>query len=159
MAAYVQRVREATKLSKHFTITHIPWLENRQADTLSKLASWSDDGKPKNIQWETMTERSIDLHEALWLDRSPTWIEPICAYLTDGMMPSYPKEADKVKKRSNWFILFQGILYERSFARPLLRCVTPEEGRRVLEELYEGICSTHAGGRALAIMAIRTGYY
>jgi len=37
--------------------------------------------------------------------------------------------------------------------------VTPEEGRRVLEELHEGICNTHAGGRALAITAIQTGYY
>jgi len=53
MAAYVRRVQEATKLLKHFTITHIPWLENQQADALSKLASLSNDGKPENIQWET----------------------------------------------------------------------------------------------------------
>jgi len=29
MAAYVRQVREATKLLKHFVITHIPRLENR----------------------------------------------------------------------------------------------------------------------------------
>ena len=44
MAAYVRRVREATKLLKHFAIAHIPRSENRQADALSKLASSSDDG-------------------------------------------------------------------------------------------------------------------
>jgi len=49
MAAYVRRVWEATKLLKHFTITHIPRSENRQTDALSKLASSSEDGKPKNI--------------------------------------------------------------------------------------------------------------
>jgi len=49
MAAYVRWVREVTKLLKHFAITHIPHLENQQADALSKLASSSDDGKPKNI--------------------------------------------------------------------------------------------------------------
>jgi len=101
MAAYVRRVREATKLLKHFTIMHIPHLENRQANALSKLASSSDDGKPKNIQWETLTERSIDPHDLFCLDRSSTWMEPIRAYLTDGTLPSDPKEADKVKKRSN----------------------------------------------------------
>ena len=72
MVAYVRRVREATKLLKHFSIALIPRSENRQADALSKLASSSDDGKPKNIQWETLTEMSIDLHEVLWLDRSQT---------------------------------------------------------------------------------------
>ena len=29
----------------------------------------------------------------------------------------------------------------------------------MLEELHKGICSSHAGGHALAVMAIRTGYY
>jgi len=55
MAAYVRRVSEATKLLKHFSIAHIPRSENRHADALSKLASSSDDSKPKNIQWETLT--------------------------------------------------------------------------------------------------------
>jgi len=159
MTAYVQRVREAMGLLKHFSITHIPRSENRQADALSKLASSSDDGKPKNIQWATLTHRSIDLHEVLWLDRSPTWMEPIRAYLADGTLPTDAKEAEKVKKRSNWFILYEGILYKRSFARPLLRCVTPADGQRILEELHQGICSSHAGGRALAVTTIRTGYY
>jgi len=68
MGVYVRRVREATKLLKHFSITHILRSENQQADALSKLATSSDDGKPKNIQWETLTKRSINLHEVLWLD-------------------------------------------------------------------------------------------
>ena len=72
MAAYLWRVWEASKLLKHFAIAHIPHSENRQADALSKLTSSFEDGKPKNIQWETLTERSIDLHEVLWLDRSST---------------------------------------------------------------------------------------
>jgi len=69
-------------------------LENRQAGALSKLATSSDDGKPKNIQWETLMERSMDLHEVLWLDRSSTWMDPIRAYLTDGTLPADSKEAD-----------------------------------------------------------------
>ena len=80
-------------------------------------------------------------------------------YLTNGTLPSDSKEVVKVKKRSNWFILYEGILYKRSFARPLLRCVTPEDGKKILEELHEGVCSTHVGGRALAVTAIRMGCY
>ena len=151
MAAYVRRVREATGLLKHFSITHIPHSENRQADALSNIASSADGRKPKNIQRETLTERSIDLHEVLWLDRRPTWMEPIRADLANGTLPADAKEAEKVKKTSNWFILYKGILYKRSFAWT--------DGKRILEELHQGICSSHAGDRALAITDIQTGYY
>jgi len=154
MATYVRPVWEATKLLKHFVITYVPRSDNRQADALSKLASSSDDGKPKNIQWETLTERSIDLLEVLWLDRSSTWMDPIRTYLVDGILLVDLKEADRVKQRSNWCILYEGILYKRSFASPLLRCMTLEEGKKILEELHEGVCNTHTGGQTLAMMAI-----
>jgi len=52
-------------------------------------------------------------------------MESIRAYLTNGTLLADAKEAEKVKKRSNWFILYEGILYKQSFARPLLWCVTP----------------------------------
>jgi len=104
-------------------------------------------------------ERSIDPHEVLWLDRRSAWMNPIHAYLTDGTLPADPKEADHVRQRSNWLILYEGKLYKRSFSRPLLRCATPEMGKKILEELYEGICNSHIGGRALAVTAIRTRYY
>ena len=49
MVAYFRLIWEATRLLKHFIITHVPWWENCQVDTLSKLASSSEDGKPMNI--------------------------------------------------------------------------------------------------------------
>ena len=100
---------------RHFTITHIPRSENWQADAMSKLASSFDDGRLKNVQWDTLTKRSVDLHEVIWLDRSPTWMEPIRAYLADGTLPTDSREAEKIKRRSNWFVLYEGILYKRSF--------------------------------------------
>ena len=78
----------------------------------------------------------------------------IHAYLTDGTLPPDPKEADKVKKRLNWFILYEGILYKRSFTRPLLCCMTPEDGKKILEELHKGMCSTHVGGCTVAVTTI-----
>jgi len=47
-------------------------------------------------------------------------MDPIRTYLANGTLPADPKEADPVKHRSNWFILYEGILYKRSFAQPLL---------------------------------------
>jgi len=97
MAAYARWVREATKLLKDFVITYIPRSQNRQADPPSKLASLYDDGKPKNIQWETLMERSIDPHEVLWLGSSSIWMDPVCAYLADSTLLADQKEVDQVK--------------------------------------------------------------
>ena len=63
-------------------------------------------------------------------------MDPIRVYLTDDTLPPDPKEADRVKTRPIWFILYEGILYRRSFAQPLLRCVTPEDRKKILEELH-----------------------
>lgn len=35
----------------------------------------------------------------------------------------------------------------------------PGNGKKIVEELHEGICSSHIGGHALAVIVIRTGYY
>jgi len=86
-------------------------------------------------------------------------MDPMRAYLTDSILPADPKEANRVRQRSNWFVLYERILYKRSFAWPLLRYVTLEMEKKKLEELHEGVYSSHIGGHALAVMTIRTGYY
>ena len=64
-----------------------------------------------------------------------------------------PKETSKLVHTIQW------ILYKRSYACPLLRCVTLDVGKKIMEELYEGVCSSYIGGRALVVTAIRIGYY
>lgn len=56
------------------------------------------------------------------------------------------RKADQVKKRAEWFILYDRILHKHSYACLLLICVTPKLG-------------SHIGGWALAIMALLAGYY
>jgi len=47
-------------------------------------------------------------------------MDPIRAYLDDSTLLVDPKEVDIVKKRSNWFILYEGILYKSSLS---LSCI------------------------------------
>ena len=86
-------------------------------------------------------------------------MDRIRVYLADGMLPTEVKEAEQVKKRANWFLLYDEILYECSYTQLLLRCVTPEMGQKVLEEIHEGVCNSHIGSRVLAVATIRIGYY
>jgi len=159
MATYLSKVKERAKCFKKFEIKHVPRSENWQADALSKLASSSPDGHPKNIQWEILHQPSVAPEAVALVDRSETWMDPLVSYLRDGTLPSNPRDASRVRKKAQWFTLYEGILYKKAFVQPLLRCTTPDEGRKILEEIHEGECGAHIGGRTLAAKALRTGYY
>jgi len=51
-----------------------------------------------------------------WVDRSDTWMNPLVNYLQDGTLPLDPKDANCIKKKSQWFSLYEGVLYNRAFA-------------------------------------------
>jgi len=49
-------------------------------------------------------------------------------------------------------------LYKRSFSGPYLLCIHLEASELLLEELHEGICGSHTGGRSLSHKALTQGY-
>ena len=153
MMAYLALVNERASTFKMFEIKHVPRSENRQADALSKLASSSSDRHPKNIWWAVLHQPTITPETVAWVDRSNTWMDPLVSYLRDGTLPPDPKDANRIEK-AQCFTLYEGILYKKAFSHPLLRCTTPDEGRKILEEIHEGECGAHIGGRTLAAKAL-----
>jgi hypothetical protein len=57
------------------------------------------------------------------------------------------------------FTLVNGMLYKRGFTLPLLKCVSPEEGNYILQEIHERVCGNHSRARVLTHKAIRAGFY
>ncbi|KAK3009884.1 hypothetical protein RJ639_011692 [Escallonia herrerae] len=57
------------------------------------------------------------------------------------------------------YALVEGTLYKKSFSLPYLRCLRPSESLYALQEVHEGICGQHLGGRTLAQKILRQGYY
>jgi hypothetical protein len=57
------------------------------------------------------------------------------------------------------FYLDREILYKRSFNRTLLRCLNEADARNVLQEVHEGICSTHTSGHIMARKIQTVGYF
>ena len=84
---------------------------------------------------------------------------PIIEYLRDGSLPSDNDEAKKVRFRSSRYLIINNHLYRRSHSMPYLRCLGPAESREAIQEVHEGICGHHPGGRAMAHKLIRLGYY
>ncbi|XP_056691833.1 uncharacterized protein [Spinacia oleracea] len=163
MIKYMQAMRQEIEHLKSFEAKQIPRTENNQADTLSKLADSASCDTPRHVFWEVKEKRSIQQELCAPVlaipDRSSTWMDAIIAYKIDGTLPNDSSLAAKIKKKISWFEWWNGVLYKKSFSRPLLRCVTPEKGKGILDDLHQGLCSSHIGGRALAEKALRTGYY
>ena len=71
----------------------------------------------------------------------------------------HKSKAEKIcRKASRFWLSEDEKLYKCSFSGPYLLCVHPEGTEQLLEELLEGICGCHTGGRSLTHRALTQGY-
>ena len=90
----------------------------------------------------------------------PSWMDSITQFLKEDILPEAKIEADKIRRKAtSYWLLEDNKLYRRSFSRPYLLCVHPEQTESLLEEMREGICGSHTGGKSLAHRAITQGYW
>ena len=89
----------------------------------------------------------------------PSWMDPILNYLRDGSLPPDRKEARSIIYKAVNYTIIDGVLYKRGFSFSLLRCLRPEEGLRVLEDLHTSECSNHVKSLSLYIQVTRVGYF
>ena len=81
-------------------------------------------------------------------------------FFEEDILPEDKSEADKVRRKAPRFWLSENQkMYKRSFSGPYLLCIHPEVVELVLEELHEGICESHTGGRSLSHRALTQGYW
>ena len=86
-------------------------------------------------------------------------MDPIAQYINTGELPNEKDKAHKIQVQSARLSLINGQLFKRSLDGPYLKCLTTEHGQYVLDELHEGICGNHPGGRTLAHITHTQGYY
>ncbi|XP_068477029.1 uncharacterized protein [Phaseolus vulgaris] len=70
-----------------------------------------------------------------------------------------PTEAKTVKRNVKKYTLIDGKLFCHGYTHAILTGVSGDQCTRIMEELHEGICRSHDGGRALSLKVIRVGYY
>ena len=87
-------------------------------------------------------------------------MDPIISFLKEDTLPSDKLEAEKIRQKAPRFWLSEDQkLYKCSFSGPFLLCVYLETLELLLEELHEGICESHTGGRSLSHRAITQNYW
>ncbi|GKA32756.1 reverse transcriptase domain-containing protein [Tanacetum coccineum] len=161
MICYLEKVKALTGGFKAFIIKQIPRSENKKANALSKIASTSFAHLNKQVLVEELKEKSISEVEVLTVveEEGDTWMTPIYKYLAEETLPAVMKKARAIRRKSWWFAVINGILYNKSFLDPWLRCVGPLQANYVLKEIHEGSCSMHVGTRSVVAKAMRTSYY
>ncbi|XP_021303784.1 uncharacterized protein LOC110430432 [Sorghum bicolor] len=92
-------------------------------------------------------------------DDSPDWRYPLLQRLVDGTLPSDQAEARRVARRAKTFLLLGREMYKRSPSGILMRCISRQEGIKLLEDIHSGACGHHAAPRTLVGNAFRQGFY
>jgi hypothetical protein len=69
-------------------------------------------------------------------------------------------EATRILRRSKGYVLVGGNLYKRGSASDIvMKCVSKEEGKEILQEIHKGVCGNHAASRILVSKAFRSSFY
>ena len=103
------------------------------------------------------TSQEVMMIEADW---HTTFID----YIKDKVLPPGIKkddaEAIRIMRRSKNYVLVDNKLYKRGAGLGILmKCVTSEEGKGILQEAHEGTCGNHAASRTLVGKVFRSGFY
>ncbi|XP_061998892.1 uncharacterized protein LOC133716187 [Rosa rugosa] len=149
-------------LTNH-TIALIPRAQNSKADVVARLATSPPNTNMGDLKLEILDKPSIDKpFSEIFLtesERPPSWMDQFIDYLSKGIEPQDKTIATRLRRRATLYTVREGKLYRKGRSFPLLKCISLEEGHRVLLLLHSGVCGNHAGARNLAFKALRTGYY
>ena len=161
MQEYLCQIRIIQEKFEVFDLSHIPRSGNTHADSLATLATSSAQDLPRVVLVENLcTHTSVHhgnprIHQ---IKLGPSWMDSISLFLKKDVLPEEKFEADKVRRKTPRFWLSEDRkLYKRSFSSPYLLCVHPEASESLLEELHEGVCGSHTGGRSLSHRALTQG--
>ncbi|KAA3479531.1 RNA-directed DNA polymerase (Reverse transcriptase), Ribonuclease H [Gossypium australe] len=162
---YRKLVLELIKEFDNIIFCYHPREKNQMADALATLASMikvnkQEDVKPIQMSIYEAPAHCYNIDEKEEKDDHP-WYHDILQYVKNRKYPDQATEKDKrmLKRLASDYVLDGEILYKRRKDHVLLRCVDVVEANKILEEVHEGVCGTHANGFIIARQIMRFGYY
>ena len=98
------------------------------------------------------------LHIEKEVDGKP-WYYDVLQYVKDRQYPDHASENDKriLRRLAMGFLIDGEVLYKKGKDQILLRCVDSSEANRIVEEIHERVCGTHANGHKMAGQVMRVG--
>ncbi|XP_043816115.1 uncharacterized protein LOC122724643 [Manihot esculenta] len=164
MQSYLARVKaiEAELRGQGIMVKYqrIPREENEEADLLSQLSEEELKQLPDEVYIQHISTPAFDKgNTVMEIEERWNWMTPYLDYLERGKLPEDKVEARKIAAQAANYQAVRETLYQRGKSSPWLRCVSPEEAVRVMEEIHQEVCGAHEGARTLANKIFRQGYY
>ncbi|KAJ9553497.1 hypothetical protein OSB04_017542, partial [Centaurea solstitialis] len=161
MMVYLEIAKKSIARFEKFSIEQIPRDLNVQADALANLGSAFNEPTLENIPIIHLTMSSIEAKEKVqMIEEVYNWSLDIWNYLKYDRLPDDKMEARNTKVKASRYTIFEGRLYRKSTSGLILRCITSQKHmNQILQEMHDGECGNHSGGRSLANRISRQGYY
>ena len=139
MKAYFDRASSLSCQFQSFSIEQVPRELNQKADELAKGATLGEYDRRAEIV--STTEQNMSNGKQVCSINN----EPIIIYLLHSDLLKNKNEARNLRIRATRNALIDNHLYRKSFVGPYLRCLNPEDSRRLLEEIHESVCGNYSG--------------
>jgi hypothetical protein len=171
MDAYCLEVRKLRNKFYGVEFYHVVRDNNVAADGLSKLCSTRAQvpvgvfvhelhapSIPKPAPTTTNAAPSQDGQEVMMIDVD--WRQPFIDYIREQKVPTDKNLAEQIIHQAKSYVLVGDKLYRRgATSGVLMKCVSREEAKDILDEIHKGVCGNHASCRTLVSKAFRRAFY
>ncbi|CAL2277969.1 unnamed protein product [Prunus armeniaca] len=97
--------------------------------------------------------------ESFTISFTEDWRAPHLASFINGVLPTNPKHARKLKRTMKRYFINGSTLYRKGFNGEPLKCLGKSEAQQVMQEIHAGECSEHQGMKKLYQQLLSVGYY
>jgi hypothetical protein len=87
------------------------------------------------------------------------WREPIIRYIKNEEELDDKAAAEHIARQSAHYTLIGGALYRKGAMGVLMKCISSNTGKQLLDEIHAGQCRVHATSRTLVGKVFRSGFY
>ena len=96
-------------------------------DLLSKLANTKKVRHLKTIIQEMLQTPTIDAEEIMVREEEePNWMSPYKSFLIRGVLSPNEDEVQRLKRKSNYYVILDGELFKRGLTTSLLKCLNSQ---------------------------------
>ena len=160
---YQEFIKKLIEQFKDITFKNLPHEENYLVDALATLATMFRVNANIEAQLVKLEIQESQAHCTCIqeeLDGNP-WYHDILRYIKDQQYPEIANDNDKrtLRRLAMGFFLDEEVLYKKSKNQILLSCVDASEAKKIVHEIHEGVCGTHASGHEMARQIMRAEYY